>query len=345
MAKKTTASSDFIATSFSSVGVCTDYTGVKGVQTAAEKEEQKAYTYRQMQLEAKKQEQANYYATRAQLQEELNRAEAANLAKAQKKLARKVGNWGSAIRFEVNSTKQLTFRNFTKSHSARWKDHEIIGNKPLSEFTGPDLVSVTMSCTLSAAMNVNPRKIMKALEKALEKGKVDYLYIKETKVGTNKMKLMSMSEAYDVVLINGAIVKATVDLSFSEYVTKSYKHGKKVAGTKVPWEFLVGESAKFIGGKVYKTNSAKKGKKTSAVKVKVTQYQKGKKHPYYVKSIVDKNAAKRYTEEVEELQKKLKTAKRSEKKYIQNEITTLKTAAKVNATVWKGWVDDGTLKA
>lgn len=356
MAKKTTTNKTTTNTSTKTVatGVSSKKTGAKGVSTTSSSQRAAQLSYRKIVNESMtrsaakraeqirkqqtiQQQQANYYKKNGSpgVQSYISR---------QKALARKVGSWGSTIVFEVSSQKQITFRNFNKTHASRWKDHTIIGKKPLSEFAGPELVTVTMSCVFSAAMKVNPRKQMEALEKALEKGNVDYLYIKESKIGSNMMKLTNMSEAYDVILVNGAIVKATVDLTFSEYVTKSYKHGKKVAGTKVPWEFLVGEQPKFIGGTVYKKNNSKKGKKRGAIKVKVTKYQKGKKHPYYVKSIVDKNAAKKYTEELEALQKQLKTAKRSKKLAIQSDIAALNLAAR-NNKAWKGWVDEGTLKA
>ena len=286
---KTSSSKKKTSTKTATVGVNKSKKSAKGVKSSSKKTNgpsQKAV------IEAMK---------AAALMAEIRAKELEAIRKAELKAARKVGNWGTTIWFEVSSSKQLTFRNFNKTHSARWTEHEVIGKKPLSEFSGPDLVTVTMSCVFSVTMNINPRKTMTALEKALEKGTVDYLYIKERKVGSYKMKLTNMSEAYDVVLINGAIAKATVDLTFSEYVTKSYKHGKKVAGTKVPWEFIVGEKPTFTGGKVYKTNSSKKGKKKAAAKVIVTKYQKGKTHPYYVKTVAAKG--------------------------------------------WKGWVDDGTLKA
>ena len=309
MATKTTSSKNKTTkktTKKTTVGVSSKKKGTKGTKTSTTK---KKTTFREY-LAALHNQSAKQRAEEERTQKKSNRQSTKNFQKSHTqsvlrqqylKKARKVGNWGETIWFEVSSDKQLTFRNFNKTHSARWSDHEVIGKKPLSEFGGPDLVSLTMSCTFSVSMNVNPREIMTALEKALENGTVDYLYIKERKIGSYKMKLENISEAYDVVLINGAIAKATVDLTFSEYVTKSYKHGKKVAGTKVPWEFLVGEKPTFTGGKVYKSNSAKKGKKKAAAKVKVSKYQKGKAHPYYVKTVAAKG--------------------------------------------WKGWVDEGTLKA
>lgn len=276
------------------------------------------------------------------------RATNMTMVQAVNSMNRNIASWGNSIYFEVCDKRQVTFNNLSMSHSARWKEHEIVGHKPLSEFTGADLTQLTMSCVFSVALGLKPKEIktaLKNLKKALDEGTVDYLYISGKKVGSYKMRLTSMSESWDTVMIDGTLVRATVDLTFQEYVTKSYKHGKNVAGTKVPWEFLVGEKPKFTGGKVYKTSNATKGRKESAVKVEVTKFQEDKKHPYYVKSIVDKNAAEKYTKEIEEIQKKIKTAGRTEKKRLQENLESLKEAAKVNSTVWKGWVDDGTLKA
>ena len=39
----------------------------------------------------------------------------------QKYLARQVGSWGSVIYFEVSDKKQVTFKNFNKNLSGRWK--------------------------------------------------------------------------------------------------------------------------------------------------------------------------------------------------------------------------------
>ena len=256
-----------------------------------------------------------------------------------------VGCWGETISFYVNGNGMVPMRNMNKSLTARWKEHQIVGKKPLSEFAGPDVSTVTLSVTLSATMGVRPRATISTLEKALEAGTVDYLYIGGKKVGTAKMKLTSMSEAWECIWNDGRLVKATVDLTFSEYVKKSYKHGKNVAGTKVPWEFIVGDKPKFTGGKVYKKCNAKKGgKKKKAVKVKVLEFRKGKKHPYKVEAIVNKKKAEAYTQQVKEIQEAIKKANRTQKKKLQAELNTLKNSKPLTKS-WKGWVNDGTLKA
>lgn len=133
-------------------------------------------------------------------------------------MATNVGNWGKTITFVVNSKKVLTFKKMTRTVSARWTAHDIVGKKPKYEFTGPEASKVEISdVLLSAYHGIKPRTMIEKLEKAIEEGKVDYLYIGGKKIGKNKMKLESMSETWDEIWNKGELVRATVDLTFSEY--------------------------------------------------------------------------------------------------------------------------------
>lgn len=129
----------------------------------------------------------------------------------------KIANWGKTITFEVSSKKTLTFDKFKRTVSSRWKAHNIIGQKPKGEFTGPDTSGITMEVVLSAERGVKPRSTLDKLEKACENGTVNYLYVGGKKVGANKMCLESISESWDEIWNKGELVKATVSLTFSEY--------------------------------------------------------------------------------------------------------------------------------
>lgn len=128
-----------------------------------------------------------------------------------------IGNWGTTIKFEVTSNKVLTFSDFKRTVSGRWKSHSIVGKKPKGEFAGPDASGVTFDVVLSAEHGVKPRATINALETAVEKGRVDYLYIGGKKVGSGKMALENISETWDEIWKNGELVKATLALTFSEY--------------------------------------------------------------------------------------------------------------------------------
>ena len=128
----------------------------------------------------------------------------------------KVGNWGKHIKFSVNADKQLSFSDFKHTVKGRWADHPIINEKPKKEFQGPDASGVTMEVIVAASMGVSPKKVIEALEKACEKGKIDYLYIGGKKVGKGKMYLESISETWDEVWNKGELARATLILTFNE---------------------------------------------------------------------------------------------------------------------------------
>lgn len=128
-----------------------------------------------------------------------------------------IGNWGKVISFETSADKTLTFSKFKREVSGRWKKHNIIGKKPKGEFAGPDSSRVTMEVVLSAERGIRPRKTIEKIEKAVEKGQVEYLYVGGKKVGSRKMALESASETWDEVWNAGELVKATLALTFSEY--------------------------------------------------------------------------------------------------------------------------------
>lgn len=129
-----------------------------------------------------------------------------------------IGNWGKQVTFFVNSQKILTFRNFKRTVSGRWSEHNIIGQKPKMEFAGPEADENSMEIVLSAENGVRPRAIIETLEKAIETGRVEYLYIGGKKIGSNKLYIQSMSETWDEIWNKGELVKATLQITFSEYV-------------------------------------------------------------------------------------------------------------------------------
>lgn len=230
-----------------------------------------------------------------------------------------IGNWGRAISFEVSANRQLPFKDMRRTASGRWKDHNVLGGKPLSEYAGPSLSDVSLQVVLSVERGIKVYDTLTELEKAAEKGVAEYLVIGGKIISGNKMKLESVSETWDEVWNDGALIKATVTLNFTEYVEVSnlvdYDPSEEVV---IPWEYAVGDEVTFNGDPAntdgfayyYKNNKDpkkikynKKGYRTDMVRsypgqpAKVTKYQEGKAHPWYVKS-TDKAKAKKGTKKV-----------------------------------------------
>ena len=60
------------------------------------------------------------------------------------------------IVFEVSSRKVRTFRDLKRTHKARFATHNLIGNKPMLEYIGPDVAEITFTMQLSASLGINP---------------------------------------------------------------------------------------------------------------------------------------------------------------------------------------------
>lgn len=215
-----------------------------------------------------------------------------------------IANWGETIKFEVSSSKVLTFNDFKRTVSGRWKKHDIVGKKPRGEFAGPEAAGITMAVTISAEHGVKPLATLDKLEKAAEKGTVDFLFVGGQKIGSNKLCLESVSETWDKIWGAGELVSAKVNLTFTEYAEdakpaagtpvkpskpskptkKPTKPSKKPTKTKT---YKVGDIVNFKGGKHYVSSwPGAKGYNARAGKAKITMGPNcagnGKAHPYHL---------------------------------------------------------------
>ena len=129
-----------------------------------------------------------------------------------------IGNLGKLIVFEVSSDKVLTFKNMTQSVNGRWATHDIIGNKPKSEFLGAGQRSVSLPVFLSSNHGVKPRRTMEKIEKSVENGTPHLLVIGGKQVGANQWVITDMSESWDNIIKDGKLVSANVTLTLAEYV-------------------------------------------------------------------------------------------------------------------------------
>lgn len=128
-----------------------------------------------------------------------------------------IGNFGSLITFETNDRRILTFSGMKKEASAGVTEHQRFLQKPLTEFTGPKLSTVSFSITLNAMHGVKPRATMEAIEKAIEEGQTELLVIGGRQVGTGKWIITSMSESWEHMYNGGELVAASVSLNLQEY--------------------------------------------------------------------------------------------------------------------------------
>lgn len=129
-----------------------------------------------------------------------------------------IGNFGSEITFETSSDKVQTFRNYSETISSRWVDHNIQGRLPRSEFLGADLMTISMTVELNAALGVNPWRIRDKLKNAVRNGTVDDLVIGGKQPAYNKFKIITAQDTFDQIFNDGKISKITMNLTFKEHL-------------------------------------------------------------------------------------------------------------------------------
>lgn len=145
-----------------------------------------------------------------------------------------IGNYGKLIVFGVfdpyddwGGRKLIRPEDVKRKTSARWSEYPLIKKKPLMEFQGPDLDEFTMDIKLSAEYGVTPAEIVKDIREHIRKGLAENLVIGGKAVGKNPYVITEMSETWDEIWNEGQLFRATVSLTFREYIRKAKKSSKK----------------------------------------------------------------------------------------------------------------------
>ena len=65
---------------------------------------------------------------------------------------------------------------------------------------------------------IRPRTTLDRLAAAAESGEINFMVVGGKMVGTNRWRITSISEAWNVVYNKGELVKATITVSMEEYL-------------------------------------------------------------------------------------------------------------------------------
>lgn len=132
-------------------------------------------------------------------------------------LSMPLGSLGDVV-FEVSSREVITFDGLKRNTKARYGNHEIIGQKPLLEYLGPDGEEISFSMKFSTSWGVDPTEQANKLRELCEKGEAMYLIIGNQTIGANMWVIESVSEAMTTVDNMGRVIVSEVDVSLKEYV-------------------------------------------------------------------------------------------------------------------------------
>ena len=75
------------------------------------------------------------------------------------------------VPFTCSDKRVLTFQDLQVERSARYASHEIIGQKPVNEFIGPDSDKVSFKIQLIRSLGTSPAICLATLREMLESGK------------------------------------------------------------------------------------------------------------------------------------------------------------------------------
>lgn len=132
-----------------------------------------------------------------------------------------IGTLGEVV-FTVSYDLVRTFQDYKRNSSARLQTHEIIGKKPVTEFLGPGLDSISFAIDLSAFKGVNPKEEAEKLRKIMQNGEYVNLVIAGSPVSNNKWVIESINESVSARDGKGNIIRAKVDVTIHEYIENVY---------------------------------------------------------------------------------------------------------------------------
>lgn len=124
----------------------------------------------------------------------------------------------AGVPFMVSKAFVRTFDDYNRNSSGRWAKHELLGQKPVLEFIGPDTEKISFSIHLRTDQGIAPEAELKKLRNLRDKGKAFPLVIGGRLITQNLWVLESLDEAVMHWGRAGSIFAIKVDVTLQEYV-------------------------------------------------------------------------------------------------------------------------------
>lgn len=122
------------------------------------------------------------------------------------------------IPFLASESVLRTFDEYGRTASGRWHKHELIGQKPVLEYLGPDTEKITFKMLLRADKGVSPEKELERLRKLRDTGAVLPLILGGKPIGENFWFIESLDEGVKYWTRFGHVFTAEVSVTLQEYV-------------------------------------------------------------------------------------------------------------------------------
>lgn len=122
------------------------------------------------------------------------------------------------LTFVTSADTIRNFEDFSRKEAGRWHKHNVLGQKPLLEFLGPDTSTISFKMRLDAHWGVNPRKEMENILRMVRSGETHPLTIGGKRLGVNKWALKDHTQNWNTVDNKGRVIVAELTVSLEEYV-------------------------------------------------------------------------------------------------------------------------------
>lgn len=129
-----------------------------------------------------------------------------------------IGVLGDIV-FSVSSDKIRTFKTLNRFGGARIAAHELINRKPLLEFIGPSLETISMTISFSVADGVSPETEVKALRELRDKGRAVAFILGGEPQGEGLWLVESVNEEYRYIDNQGDAHQIDASVTLKEYIS------------------------------------------------------------------------------------------------------------------------------
>lgn len=128
-----------------------------------------------------------------------------------------IGSFGEVVYVATYETLR-TFKDFNRKSAGRWAKHEVLGRKPVTQWLGPGLDTISFTMMFDVAYGINPRQEMEALLEIERTGTAQDLTIGGKSLGAGLWIITSLEQTWNVIDNQGNLLQGTVTISLEEYV-------------------------------------------------------------------------------------------------------------------------------
>lgn len=124
------------------------------------------------------------------------------------------------IVFEVSDKRILTFDGFKRSNKITYAKNDVLMQKPVSEYVGQQLDSITFTITFNAQLGTDPRNEVNKLIYLQRDGAVITLVLWGKAFGTYRWVITDLDMDWGLINKFGYAQKITVTITLEEYASE-----------------------------------------------------------------------------------------------------------------------------